>query len=332
MGRKFTPEYEKNALFALENTPVDYIANVDESFLEKFSLRKGDFNGSDDKERVQALEKELSNIQVECGGSAANTVCGYANLGLPAAFAGSIGNDEAGKAFGRGLIDANVRPYLEVRDGKNGICYVLVTPDGERTFLVYMGVSSDFKPEEVPFNAISNSGFFHSTAYSLDTMPEALDKAIESAKSNNVRFSFDVASPKSIEKHGTKLEDVLSRTDILFVNKEEANAFGFSGDDELEIVNHMIQRYGIGLVAFKRGEKGAFISSGNVSASVLSYKVNVVNRSGAGDGFAAGMLYSLANNYDLFMAGKIASYYASRVIMQQASRLPYKLFNIEVMA
>ena len=333
MEKRYRPVVGREMLFALENTPVDYVSKVDESLLQKFGLRKGDFNGTSDKDQVLGLEKELKDFEVECGGSAANVASGYSNLGLPAAFSGSIGNDSNGDLYKKSLIDSNVRPYLSVRDEKNGVCHVLVTPDGERTFLVYMGASSDLKPEDVPKEAIAHSGFLHSTAYALDSISAALEKGIEYAKANNVLVSFDLASRKSIERHEKKLDDILSNTDILFVNREEADAFGFKKGDELKLIEYMTKHYGIALVAYKLREDGAIISSGhgNKTAMVMSYKINVINTNGAGDGFAAGLLYGLTSNYDLFNSGKIATFYASRIIMQESSKISYKLFDIEGM-
>ena len=331
MDTRYRPFLGRDLLFALENTPVDFVSQVDDALLKKFSLRKGDFNGTSDKDKVLELEKEIQEQEAECGGSSANVACGYSNLGLPAAFAGSIGNDKNGEIYRQGLISHNVRPYLSIRDDKNGVCHVLITPDGERTFLVYMGASSDLKKEDVPKDILANAAYLHSSAYTLDSMADTLENSIEHALANNVKVSFDLASKKSIERHKSKIEDILKKTDILFINLEEADAFGFNKNDEVKLVNHMVKNYGVKLVAYKRRENGAIISSGNKIAKVSSYKVNIVNTNGAGDGFAAGLLYGLASNNHLFTAGKMATYYASRVLMQSPARLNYKLIDLEGM-
>ena len=330
MNRKFRPDFGRELLFAVENTPVDYRISVDEDFLKNLNLRKGDFNSTNNPSIVEALSK-VSVDAVECGGSGANVACGYASMGLKSAFAGSIGDDANAKLYEKNLISADVKAYLFARDKMNGVCYTLITPDGERTFLVHMGASSDLKPKEVSQLPVAPAAFLHSSAYALDTMADTLFEAIDMAVNNHVRVSFDMASKQSIQRHYGKIEKLLEKVDILFINNEEAEAFGYEVGKEQELIDSLISKYNIGLVAFKLGSKGAIISSGKTreTAKVMSYKVDVLNTNGAGDGFAAGLLYGLAKNLDLFTSGKVATYYASKVIVQHPARLDYRIHNIE---
>ncbi len=317
---------KNSSLFAFENTLVDCIANTDEGMLTRLKLKKGDFHSARDKEILKSLKLELRNSSIQYGGSAANTACGYANLGLPSSFAGSIGNDSHGLGFKNSLLQSSVKPHLAVREMPNGICYVLITPDGERTFLVSMGASSDIKPHELPEKELANSGILHSTAYALDSMSGAFYRGLDIAKKNRVKVSFDVASQNSIHRHKEKFEKILANTDILFLNREEAAAFGYRNNTEL--LDGLHEKYNIGLIALKLGSDGALLSSMEGQAGIPAYKVNVVNTNGAGDGFAAGLLYSIAKGYDLLTSGKIAAYYASRVVAQHGTRLDYKIKNL----
>lgn len=314
---------KNDSLFALENTLVDSIANVNESVISELGLRRGNSNGTDDESRIKFLNSLLKNQKIEYGGSAANTACGYANLGLPASFAGSIGNDANGIGFKQSLLHSNVKPYLALREKMNGVCYVLITPDGERTFLVSMGASSDIKPEEIPDLEVANSGFFHSTAYALDSISKAFYKVLGIAKQNNVRVSFDVASANFVQKHMSDFERILPNVDILFINEDEAKVFNAGSNDEL--LSKLHNTYGISLVALKLGKEGSILSTKSSRTRIPPYKVDVINTNGAGDAFAAGLLYGLAKGYNLENSGKIASYYASRVVMQQPTRLNYKI-------
>lgn len=324
MHYSFQPK--NSHLFTFENTLVDQISSADDSTLLKFSLKKGDFHSAKNSEMLKALSLELRDSSIQYGGSGANTACGYANLGLQASFLGSIGNDSYGLGFRESLVQSSVKPYLAVREKDNGICYTLITPDKERTFLVAMGASSDVKPHELPDDILAESGIFHSTAYALDSMYEAFDRALGIAKKNGVKVSFDVASQTSIQRHRLKFERIFANTDILFLNNEEAAAFGYGSYDEL--FNDMHEKYNIGLIALKLGSKGALLSSNEGQVSVKAYKADVVNTNGAGDGFAAGLLYGISKGYGLPTSGKIAAYYASRIVAQQPTRLNYKINNI----
>ena len=81
------------------------------------------------------------------GGSAANTIVGVASFGARAAFVGKVKDDELGAPS-----RTTSAPPSRLRDpsGRPGPstarCYVMVTPDGERTMNTFLGAAQDLKP------------------------------------------------------------------------------------------------------------------------------------------------------------------------------------------
>src|SRR5262249_58541806 len=69
------------------------------------------------------------------GGSAANTIVGVASLGGRAAFVGKVKDDELGRVFAHDIRAAGVAFATPPASAgpSTARCYVLVTPDGERT-------------------------------------------------------------------------------------------------------------------------------------------------------------------------------------------------------
>lgn len=325
----YKPEKRRNSLFTLGHSCIEYFANVDDQFLKNLSLNKGDIN---DPNKIEVLRKLLKpeEITMACGSVESNTACGYSLLGFPASFSGSIGNDYNGNFFRDDLIKHGVVPYLSVVEGNTSIIYTLITPDKERTFICRYGEYQGIKAEELPLNPIASSAFFHSCAYAIDRHLEALEMAIEHSRKNKVKVSFDVASAGFINRHGNKIEEIISNTDILFINEEEAAAFGFK--DPFTAIENFCEKYNISLIAFKMGKKGSILSTGqkNETIYIPAYKVNEVNTSGAGDSYAAGLLHSIAKGHNLLTAGRIASYYASRTVMKLSSR-PERINNIEAL-
>ena len=91
------------------------------------------------------------------GGSAANTIVGVASLGARAAFVGKVKDDELGRVFAHDIRAAGVAfDTPPASDGPSTArCYVLVTPDGERTMNTYLGAAQDLHPNDIDADAIA---------------------------------------------------------------------------------------------------------------------------------------------------------------------------------
>lgn len=327
-------------LTALENTPVDYTADVSDDFLKEHGFQKGGFNGISTKLR-KSLEQCVK-FEKSPGGSAANVCHGFANLGMRAAFIGSVGNDENGEFYANELKNAGIAPCVNEKKGPNGICMTFITPDKERTFAVNMGESSSLWPWQFDSEDIRHSNFFHTTAYALDSMYWTVKRAMKIAKKNDVKISFDLASVTSIKRHRRRIRHLLDNyVDIVFANEEEAMAFTGENTIGAALTNDALKykkkhTHSEHVVVLKLGSEGARICSDakwgrrGVYAAIPAYRVSEVkNTNGAGDAFAAGFLYGIAKDYDFIKAGKIGALYASKIVEVESARLPYKISNIE---
>ena len=100
------------------------------------------------------------------------------------------------------------------------------------------------------------------------------------------------------------------------MNEEEAAAF--TGARDKNALEKIPGRCGVAIV--KLGEKGSIIRSGDRVINISSYKTDVINTNGAGDMYAAGVLYGLTSGRDVETAGKIGSYAASIVVSSVGAR------------
>ncbi len=138
------------------------------------------------------------------------------------------------------------------------------------------------------------------------------------AKANNVKISIDLADPGLIGRNLKPLRELVKNyADIIFVNETEAEAF--TGKKEEEALHEIYDMCEIAIV--KLGEQGSLIKANDMIYRIPIHKVNVVNTNGAGDAYAAGILYSIANNIDMEKAGKIAAYISSQVVANTGARL-----------
>ena len=156
------------------------------------------------------------------------------------------------------------------------------------------------------------------------TLKKASLYAMDIAKKNNIEISADLSDPSLIGRNLEEFKKIVEKyIDILFLNENESKAFTNINDEEkaLEHLSKIVK-----LPIIKLGEKGSIISVKNKTLRFRSFKPKkVVDTTGAGDMYAAGILYGITNGLSLEKAGKIASYAATKVIEQTGARLNYKL-------
>jgi sugar/nucleoside kinase (ribokinase family) len=233
-------------------------------------------------------------VSVTGGGSAANVAAWAAALGKRVSFACRIGDDERGVAAVDDLVDAGVRVNAIIDEWRpTGTCVVLVEPDGERTMLPDPGAND--APADVPDDWLEAGGHLHVVGYALlrdGARPGALD-AIARARAAGMTVSVDPSSWALIRP------DAIPDVDLLLPNEREAEVFGERGE-----------------MAVKLGAGGARWGDVHVPA----VPVEVVDTTGAGDAFAAGLLTARlrgAGRREALEAGCAA---AARAVAQVGAR------------
>jgi len=310
----------------LGNPLMDMTIDVDDAFLDKAKLKKGTMTLIDDAKHA-ALLHAIANKKTfrSTGGSASNTANGVSVLGGKSAFIGMIGKDAIGDQYKKLLIESKVLPLVATytnKDKETGLSMVFITPDKERTMATYLGAALEFSEENITNEieeVIKNSKVLHIEGYfiELEKNFKAVLKAMKIAKDNNVKISMDLSDPGLIQRKNVLLNEIMKDyIDIVFVNENEAKAF--TGFEELDAA-HALSKY-CDVSVVKLGSKGSIIKhvdKKNKKESIhniLIHKVEVVNTNGAGDSYASGILYSIANDISFDKAGKIASYISSRVV------------------
>src|SRR6267378_4910073 len=136
-------------VLGIGNAIVDVLARAEDDFLVRHGMRKGTM-ALIDEARASAIYDAMGPAVEISGGSAANTIVGVASLGARAAFVGKVKDDELGRVFAHDIRAAGVvfdtPPASE--GPSTGRCYVVVTPDGERTLNTYLGAAQDLHPND----------------------------------------------------------------------------------------------------------------------------------------------------------------------------------------
>jgi len=306
-------------VFGIGTALVDYFIKSNEDFLAKNGLIKGASNFLP-REKLDELHSRVSDSIFTClpGDNARNTCEGVCFLGGKSAYASNIAEDGAGKIFEDSLRAQRIDSFLEKKQGHTGKILAFVTPDYERTFAVDLGNSRDY--DALPSKGIKNSNFLHLTSITLlekGSIAKSARDAIEFAKKNNVCISLSLESPPIINKNKDELRRIIPRADILFANEEELEALVGSREDEaaLGIAEET------GIICLKRGTKGSTIFSNGERFSIPRYSVKVVDTTGAGDFYAAGVLFGLSNGKTVEEAGHLGAKLAGKVVEQFGATL-----------
>ena len=312
----------KNAVgkvYGIGNPLIDVIVNVTDEELRDLGLYKGTMNLINLDKRLELTSFIKGKTPAfSCGGSAPNTIITLSSLGIEATIAGKIGNDEFGTIYKNRLNSLGVHDNLAVSDSNvTGSSIILITPDSERTMNTYLGANRDFCPDDVIESEVERADFFQFTGYMWDTknQMEAIRKALDIAKRNNVMVSFDIADPFAVGRyHDAFLELIKNDCDIVFANKEEARIM-FDNYDPYECCKTMGKLCETAIV--KNGKKGSFVSHRRKLYEIpVMGPATPVDTTGAGDTYAAGFLYGMCMGMDIEKCGKVASALAGQIIKQ----------------
>ena len=156
-------------VLGIGNAIVDVLARAEEDFLLRQGMRKGGM-ALIDADRAEAIYQAMGPAVEVSGGSAANTIVGVASLGARAAFIGKVKDDMLGRAFAHDIRAAGVTfATTPAADGApTGRCYVLVTPDGERTMNTFLGAAQDLHPADIDADMIAASAITYLEGYLWD--------------------------------------------------------------------------------------------------------------------------------------------------------------------
>ena len=228
-------------------------------------------------------------IRSRGGGAGANVAVHLARQGVPVVLAGCVGDDAAGAGLVAELSAAGVRTAIRTVPGvATGTVISLVEPGGERSMLADRGANLELRPDDV--RPPPPGGHLHLSGYTLlDPGPrDAGLAALRAAAAAGCTVSVDPASTGPLAGYGVDrwLADTAAAT-LLLPNADEARLLTGSRDVE-DAARQLATRHAA--VAVSLGAEGALWASGDVLVHRPAHATDVVDTTGAGDAFAAGLL------------------------------------------
>jgi sugar/nucleoside kinase (ribokinase family) len=230
-----------------------------------------------------------ASITTRGGGAAANVAAHLARLGTTVELVGCVGADPAAAGLAAELRSAGVRLRLRTVPGLPTATIVsLVETDGRRSFLADRGANLELAAGDLP--PPRAGGHLYVSGYTLlDPRPRTAGlQALRDAVAVGCTVSVDPASTGPLAAYGVDrwLADTAGAT-LLLPNAQEARLL--TGCEEPEAAARALAgRYPV--VTVKLGPDGALWASGDVLVHRPAHPTTVVDTTGAGDAFAAGLL------------------------------------------
>ena len=307
-------------ILGIGNAIVDVICKVEENFISKNNLTKGNMKLIFDENEFKKL---LSNLKIEktvSGGSVANSIVGLSQQGNKVGFIGKISDDELGKKYEIGLKEEKV-DYLYSKKKEElptGTCLILITPDSERTMCTFLGTAGKINEHDIDENALKNSEMIFLEGYLWDEgdPKRAFNKAIN--KANKVAMSL--SDKFCVDRHKLNFLDLVkNKLDLTFANEEEImSLINASSFHEVMTFAREINK----ILVITRGERGAISINGDQIIEVgVKKDLNIIDLTGAGDLFAAGYLHGYINNFSMKKCLENGTEMSSKIIQQFGARL-----------
>ena len=322
------PTYD---VIAVGNAIVDVLAPCEPAFLDAQGLTAGSMQLVDAAQSAALYAAMAAGVEAS-GGSAGNTVAGVGSFGGRAAYIGKVADDQLGGVFTHDITAVGVdfvTPPL--KDGAEqglatGVCMINVTPDGQRTMCTFLGAANQLTVADIDADQIGASAIVYLEGYLFDPAPAraAFEAAAAAAHAAGRKVAITLSDSFVVHRWRAELLAFIEASaDIVLANEAELAALFETEDFDAaaERLSSMVD-----VAAVTRGAEGSVVISGDQRVAVAAFPVDqVIDTTGAGDQYAAGLLLGLARGLSLEDAGKLGSLAAAEVIAHWGPRPMVKL-------
>jgi len=303
------------------NAIVDVLSHTDDAFLKDNDLVKGSMRLIDPQE-AQNLYSRMGPATEISGGSAANTIAGIAALGGQAAYIGKVADDQLGDIFAHDLQATGVlyRTDRLIGDLATARSMILVTPDAERTMNTFLGASNKLTPSDVDEDLISRAQYTYLEGYLWDPeeAKDAFRHAMRMAHQHGRKVALTLSDSFCVDRFRDEFKQLVTEIDLLFANEDEICSL--YEVDEFDDALQAVRSAGT-MAALTRSEKGSLLMRGDEIHLIDAVPgVDVVDTTGAGDLYAAGLLAGLTQGRGLGEAGHMGAVAAAEVISHMGAR------------
>jgi len=185
--------------------------------------------------------------------------------------------------------------------------------------LTCLGASSEITYEDIDEESLMQSAYLYLEGYLFDSAlaTKTIFSAVDTAKKHSVKIAVTASDAFCIARHKDVFIELLKNSDLLFANAQEAQALTDTdtNDAAIKSLSRLCPN-----IAITDGGRGSILCISGQAAAIKPHLVSPLDTTGAGDSYAAGLLFGLTHGYSLENCGNIASFFASRVVSQIGPR------------
>ncbi|HZQ87903.1 MAG TPA: adenosine kinase [Acidimicrobiales bacterium] len=316
-------------VLAIGNAIVDVLASAPDELLERHGLTKGEMRLVD-TEGAERLYADMPPAVEASGGSAGNTAAGVASLGGAAGYVGKVADDELGAVYTHDIRAAGVEfttPPL-VGGLPTARSMIVVTPDAHRTMSTYLGAANLLTVDDIDVAQVARARVTYLEGYLWDPpeAKEAFRKAMDTAHAHGQLAALTLSDAFCVDRFRDEFIDLAdNHVDLLFCNEAELLSL-YQVDDFDTALAKVRGRSSIAAVT--RSEKGSVLVRGDELHTVPAAPTELVDTTGAGDLYAAGVLFGLSRGLGLDECGRIGSIAAAECISHMGARPQARLADL----
>lgn len=229
------------------------------------------------------------NLVFSVGGNAANTAVSFARLGLDSQLSSVRGDDWLGEQIHKTLDQEKIDcRYIDVEPGPSSYATAIVF-QGERNLVIY------HVPREYHLPIFAPVDWLYLTSLG-QKFEHAYEQVASFVAQNHIKLSFNPGTHQ-LKAGVTKLKPILTLTEVLFVNKEEAQHLTeLSATASFQDLSAALYEFGPKIVCITDGPTGAYAFDGHELLFCQPFPIVVVERTGAGDAYGAGFTAALLHD------------------------------------
>ena len=313
-------------VIGIGNAVMDVIGPADDASLAALGVQKGIMQLIDQARAevlMAARDAGRDASRLVPGGSVANTLAGIGRLGLTTAFIGRVADDDLGRAYadataadGTDFVNAPVMGA----DLPTSRSIILVTADGERSMNTYLGISAELDEGDVDPALFADESWLFLEGYLFDKPKgkAAFLKAASACHAAGGQAGIALSDPFCVDRHRVDFRRLVAGPmDYVIGNIDEWQALYQVEDLDTALA---LAAADCGTVICTRSGEDAILIRGGERVTAPVHRVTPVDATGAGDQFAAGLIYGLAQGRPLAVAGRMGCIAAAEVIGHVGAR------------
>lgn len=265
----------------------------------------------------------IEDLKFSVGGGATNTAVAFARMGLKAACISSIGKGGNSYRVMSTLKKEGVdTSFMVSKGGRTGFSIILDSTGHDRTILAFKGNNNLLAYDHIQKSRLRTKWFYLCAMLGQSFQTEK--KIVAFAKKHGSKVMYN-PSAYLAKKGAAYLKPILSQTDILVLNKEEAAYL--VGNHAPKVTLKKLMALGPDIVVVTDGQNPAYASHENTMYSIVPPNVHVAETTGAGDAFGSGFLAAMIHDDDIEHALKIGTANACSKIQKYGAQSNLLSYN-----